>query len=702
MKERVAYLFQGFDITQILIKHSDIILAILFVTIVAVLIIPMPTWILDALISTNITVAIFILITSLYISTALNISSFPTILLATTIFRLSLNVSTTRSILLNADAGHVIQTFGDFVVGGNYIVGGIVFIIITLVQFIVIAKGSERVAEVAARFTLDAMPGKQMSIDADLRSGILDVEGAKKKRRDLEKESQLYGAMDGAMKFVKGDSIAGIIITIVNIIGGIIIGTLQRDLKLVDALETYSLLTIGDGLVSQIPSILIALTAGIVVTRVSSEDKSHHLGRDIGEQFTDQPKTFLLSAIFVSIFGLIPGNPKAPIYLLSTFLFMIYGVLSRRKAEEAVVTAQEQQEVQQTMQAKGDIPLVIPSPIVLEVGDGITPIVDDKQDGGRFLNEMIPLLRHGLYYEIGVNFPGVQVRGQSRDLDPYQYIIKINEIPVANGSVVPGQLLVGEPLDQLRMFNIQGTETIHPVDGSTSTWVSDQYRDIIIQAGFRMWDAAEYLIIHLSAVLRKHAKEFLGIQEVQSILNQLSQSHPALVQEVVPKILTLGQVAEILQRLVQEDISVRDMKNIMHALAQWGPLEKDPLELTEYVRQSLSRFISNKYSGGSNTIVVYLLDPEIEQIVKNSVQKTDKGSYLALEPEITQDILDSVGREIKGHPPGGKPPVVLTNVEIRRYFRKLVELEYPRVAVLSYQELTPEMKIQPIARISLK
>lgn len=701
MRDRMQALMGGVDLSEALVKHSDVILAFLAVSVVGIMIIPLPEFIIDIFIAFNMVTSITLLVTSLYISTALNISYFPTLLLILTIFRLSLNVATTRSILLHGSGGKIIETFGDFVIENNYLVGTVVFTIITIVQFIVIAKGSERVAEVAARFTLDAMPGKQMSIDADLRSGILDVEGAKAKRKELEKESQMYGAMDGAMKFVKGDSIAGIIIVVVNIVGGITIGMLQKNMSLAAALQKFTVLTIGDGLVTQIPSIIIALTAGVIVTRVSSDDKTRHLGKDISEQVLGQPKAFLIASIVVAILAMIPGMPKISLGVLGAVLMVIYSVTTQKKVKQEIVTQQEKQEVQQTMQAKGDIPLVIPSPIVLEVGDGITPIVDDKQDGGRFLNEMIPLLRHGLYYEIGINFPGIQVRGQSRDLDPYQYVIKINEIPVADGSVVPGQLLVGEPLEQLKIFNIDGIETIHPVDGTTATWVSDQHRDMVIQAGFRMWDSAEYLIIHLSAVLRKNSKEFLGIQEVQAILNQLSQSHPALVQEVVPKILTLGQITEILQRLVQEEVSIRDMKNIMHGLAQWGPMEKDPLELTELVRQSLSRYISNKYSGGTTTIVVYLMDPEIEGIVKNSIQKTDKGSYLALEPEITQEILDSVGREIKGHPSGSKPPVILTNVDIRRYFRKLIELEYPRVAVLSYQELTPEMKIQPIARISL-
>jgi type III secretion protein V len=345
----------------------------------------------------------------------------------------------------------------------------------------------------------------------------------------------------------------------------------------------------------------------------------------------------------------------------------------------------------------------MPSPISLEVGSAIIPFVDDSQQGQRFINELIPLLRHGLYYELGVNFPGIQVRGQTVDMEPEAYVININEVPVAQGKVMQGNILVGEPLEQLQLFNISGTETIHPIDGSVVTWISEEYKDVATQAGFRMWDIAEYLILHLSHVLRKHAHEFLGLQEVQTILTELEKTHPALVKELVPKVITLLQLAEIFQRLVQEDIAIRDLKTVFSTLAQWGEIERDTLTLTEHVRSGLRRYITHKYAGAANTLAVYLLDAEIEDLVKNSIRRTEKGNYLALEPEITQEIIEAVGKEIASHPfpPGARPPVILTTAEIRRYFRKIVELEFPQLSVLSYQELAENLRIQPIARVGL-
>ena len=345
----------------------------------------------------------------------------------------------------------------------------------------------------------------------------------------------------------------------------------------------------------------------------------------------------------------------------------------------------------------------MPAPISLEVGGKIIPFVDDAQDGGRFINELIPLLRHGLYYEMGVNFPGIQVRGQTIDMEPDTYVININEVPVARGKVMEGHVLVGEPLEQLQLFNIEGKETIHPIDGSIVTWVKEEHKDVCIQAGFRMWDVAEYLILHLSYILRKHAHEFLGLQEVQTILNELEKSHPALVKELVPKVITILQLSEIFQRLVQEEISIRDLKNIFSTLAQWAEIERNTLVLTEHVRAGLKRYVTHRYAGHTNTLAVYLLDPQIEEIVKNAVRTTEKGNYLALDPEITQDLIEAVGKEIASHPfpPGARPPVILTTAEVRRYFRKIIEIEFQQLSVLSYQELSENLRIQPIARIPL-
>ncbi|MBI1910152.1 MAG: type III secretion system export apparatus subunit SctV [Deltaproteobacteria bacterium] len=695
-----------FSLNNLIAKYSDLILAALVISVLGMIIIPLPPAVLDVLLIIDLAIGVIILLVALYISEALKIASFPTILLMTTLYRLALNIAVTRLILSDGHAGQVVQAFGTIVVGGNYVVGGILFLIITLINFIVIAKGAERVSEVGARFTLDAMPGKQMSIDADLRAGIVTMEQAMERRSTLQRESQLYGAMDGAMKFVKGDAIAGIIITVINIIGGLIIGVMQRGMTVGDAAKTYTLLTIGDGLTAQIPALIISVAAGVVVTRVASEQKEANLGRDILTQITAYPKALIIGAVLMFILAAVPNFPKIPFIVLGVVLGGSGLILTRGKtrALQQIMETPKEEVIKKAVAKHGDnLPFVMPSPISLEVGSSLIPFVDDSQDGGRFINELIPLLRHGLYYELGVNFPGIQVRGQTIDMEAEAYVININEVPVARGKIEKGSILVGEPLEQLTLFNITGKETIHPIDGSIVTWISQDYKDIATQAGFRMWDIAEYLILHLSYVLRKHANEFLGLQEVQTLLNELEKSHPALVKELVPKIITVMQLSEIFQRLVQEDVSIRDIKNVFATLAQWGEVERDTVALTEHVRAGLKRYITHKFAGQAGTLAVYLLDPEIEEMIKGAIRKTDKGNYLALEPEVTQDIVEAVGREIASHPlpPGAKPPVILTIAEVRRYFRKIIELEFPQLSVLSYQELSENVRIQPIARVSL-
>lgn len=694
------------DVNEFIGKYSDIVLAVLVIAVVAMIVIPLPTWLLDILLTVQITMAVIIILVALYINDALKIASFPTILLMSTLYRLALNISTTRLILSQADAGEVVRAFGSFVVQGNYVVGGILFLIITLINFIVIAKGAERVSEVGARFTLDAMPGKQMSIDADLRAGIINMEQALERRSILHRESQFYGAMDGAMKFVKGDAIAGMIITLINIIGGLIIGAAMMGKPIIEAVKTYSLLTIGDGLVQQIPALIISVSAGVVVTRVASENEGSNLGRDIITQVTGYPKALIIAAVILGLMAVVPGLPKVPFIIMGVVVGTIAAFLikSKQNVVREIMETPKQEAVKKAVKKHGEVlPFIMPSPISLEVGSAIIPFVDDSKDGGRFINELIPLLRHGLYYELGVNFPGIQVRGQTVDMEPEAYIININEVPVAQGRVMQGHILVGEPQEQLSLFNITGTETIHPIDGSVVTWISADLKEVAQQAGFRMWDVSEYLILHLSYVLRKHAHEFLGLQEVQTMLTELEKTHPALVKELIPKVITLLQLSEIFQRLVQEDVAVRDLKNIFSTLAQWGEIERDTLTLTEHVRSGLKRYITHKYAGSQNTLAVYLLDTDIEDMVKNAIRRTEKGNYLALEPEITQEIIEAVGKEIASHPfpPGARPPVILTTAEIRRYFRKIVELEFPQLSVLSYQELSENLRIQPIARVSL-
>ncbi len=703
------------EFSEVSQRYSDILLAGLVVGVVGMMIIPLPTFVLDILLTLNITIQVSMMMIAIYISSPLKLSSYPTIILITTLFRLALNVSSTRLILLQADAGEVIDAFGSFVVRGNFVVGAVIFLIITIIQFLVIAKGSERVAEVAARFTLDAMPGKQMSIDADLRAGAFDLDEARRRRAELNRESQLFGSMDGAMKFVKGDAIAGLVITGINITAGIIIGVMMMDMSAGESVNRFGILTIGDGLVSQIPALFSSMTAGLIVTRVSAEDEASHLGKDISTQILAQPKAFAIAAGMLAGIGMVPGLPTLPFMLMAGVVgTMAYGLMRGQARDRGEVgpanevqalgeeTKAKQIEAAKRQEGQAQQMLPVVTPIALEVAANLIPLVEDTGGGNKFLGEMVPMMRDGLFYELGVKFPGIRVRGNETDLPDGTYIIMINEIPLVSGNVSLDKVLVNDTVDRLTLLNIKGEEAVNPANGSECAWIPAEYAEIAEQAGLTSWDAAGYMVLHLSSVLRKNAAEFVGIQEVQNMLEQLEQAFPALVKEVVPKAVSPFQLTDILRRLVEEEISIRDLRSILQALAEWGQVESDTVMLTEYVRNALKRYISHKYTRGGNTLVVYLLDPQIEETVRSSIQHTQSGSYLALEPEITQEILTAVRNEVGNLPPTAQNPVILTTMEIRRYFRKLVELEFPHLAVLSYQELSPDMNIQPIARISLE
>jgi type III secretion protein V len=697
-------------------KYSDILVAGVVVAIVGMMIVPLPTPLLDILIVLNISISVLLVLTAIYIPTALKISVFPSMLLITTLYRLALEVSSTRLILIQANAGEVIRDFGQFVVRGNYVVGAVIFIILTLVQFIVIAKGSERVAEVAARFTLDAMPGKQMSIDADLRSGAIEQDEGKRKRRDLERESQLFGAMDGAMKFVKGDAIAGMIITVINIVGGLIIGVLQRGMPAADAAKVYTILTIGDGLVTQIPALLISTSAGIIVTRVGGEVEGEHLGGDLFSQMTAYPKALAIAGVMLFILGVVPGMPTIPFLVMAAAAGASgYTMLKRQQAPEGGEAAEGDPDVEGAEKApepiepgpKGPInpesEMFVPvvTPIVLEVSDALVPYVDSRQDNGRFLFELIPFMRDGLFVEMGVRFPGVRARGNNH-LPPGAYQIQINEVPVVTGQVMLNHLLVNDIPERLKLMGISAIPTLNPATRQPAAWVAAEHKPMLDGAGLTTWDAASYLVLHLAAVLRKNARDFVGVQEVQAMLDQLDKAFPALVKEVIPKLISPIKLTDILSRLVEEEISVRDLRGVLQALAEWAQVETDNIMLTEHVRAALKRYISHKYARGANTLVVYLLDPQIEEAVRGAIKHTAGGSHLALEPEIAQEIIQAVKRQCGTLPPSAQRPVILTAMDIRRYIRKLLEYEFtPPFSVVSYQELSPDLNIQPVARVAL-
>ncbi len=554
-----------------------------------------------------------------------------------------------------------------------------------------------------------------MSIDADLRAGAIEMEEGKRKRRDLERESQLFGAMDGAMKFVKGDAIAGIIITVVNIVGGLAIGVLQKGMTAGEAATKYALLTIGDGLVGMIPAILISTAAGIIVTRVSGDEEGAHLGKDVGSQLTAYPRAIAIAAAMIFTLGLVPGLPKIPFLLLGAAAGVgSYFMLKRQKKiesgeiDEDEVEPEDEKQQSVAPQPKEpinpDSELFIPvvTPIVLEVSDALVPSVDSRQDGGKFLFELVPFMRDGLFVELGVRFPGVRARGNP-GLPPGAYQIQINEVPVVTGQATLGHILVNDTVDRLRLMNVEGFDAVNPATRQPAAWVPEQHKDMLEAAGLTTWDVPGYVILHLASVLRRYAREFVGVQEVQTMLDQLEKAFPAIVKEVVPKVVTVLKLTDILGRLVEEEISVRDLRGILQALAEQGQVEADSVMLTEHVRSALKRYVSHKYARGTNTLVVYLLDPQIEDAIRSSIKRTSAGTHLALEPDIAQEIVQAVKNECGHLPPTAQRPVILTSMDIRRYVRKLLEYEFnPPFSVVSYQELSPELNIQPVARISAR
>lgn len=684
-------------------NQPDIFLALVVIAVVSLLVMPIPTFLIDILICANISSALIILLLAIYIHDSLKLSTFPTILLLSTLFRLGLNVATSRLILLHADAGEMVLAFGNTVVGGNLVVGVVIFILLMLINMLVVAKGSERVAEVAARFTLDAMPGKQMSIDADLRSGVLDLEQAKKKRDELSRESQLFGAMDGAMKFVKGDVIAGIIIFIVNIIAGIIIGKLEHGMELDEALSTYTILSVGDGLVSIIPGLLMSLCAGLIVTRVDSSNEGENLGTSVANQIFAYPKAYLLAGVFIGIIGLLPGLPGFPFAILS-FLALTLAIVSKSQDQKnnsndgLAYFENEPKEHLETPKAAAKTAGVLP--ICIEVSENLVPFVDDQSS---FISELIPMLRESLEMELGIDFPGIRVRGASEmELKKSHYNLLLNEVPIEMGCVKPDQLLVSALPHELKSLGIEEvTKTKNPCTKIISSLTDIKYKAMLEEAGFMVWDAPSRILLHLSGILRKNAKDFITLQESQMMLDRLEHQFPALVKEVVPKAVSLFQLTDILKRLLSEEVSIKDIKTILQTLAEFGPVEQNTIMLTEHVRTAMARYLCYRFGQGHDTLLVFLLSAEIEDMIRSSIEPLPQGSYLALEPDLSQDILAALRRELDLLPPSARQPVILTTQDIRRFVRKLIELEFFEVAVLSFQELSPDLKVQPVARISI-
>jgi type III secretion protein V len=683
-------------------SRNDLVLAVILVSIVFMMILPLPVLVVDILIGLNMTVSAVLLMVALYLPSPLAFSSFPSVLLVTTLFRLGISIATTRLILLQGDAGAIIQTFGNFVVGGNLVVGLVVFLILTIVQFVVITKGAERVAEVAARFSLDAMPGKQMSIDGDMRAGTIDMEEAKRRRRIVEKESQLYGAMDGAMKFVKGDAIASIIIVAINLLGGMLIGVLQRGMPANKAVQTYSILSIGDGLIAQIPALFIAICAGVIVTRVQADEEASNVGRDIGRQVLAQPKALLIGGGIALGMGLIPGMPTAVFIVLAVLLIGLgIGLRPRRKLNEITGEITEVPALAPstgpTPARKGDgtddfVPTV---PLILDVSDGLRPSLDATA-----LNDGLIEIRRSLYFEMGVPFPGIFLR-YSESVGEGSYNVLLSEVPVASGQLKPGWLLTREPQQTLSALGLTFEESPAFLPGmESSLWVPDQVKGAMTRAGMSAMDVNQILSYHLASILRKYAPEFIGVQETRFLLSAMEQRFPDLVKEAM-RVMPTQKIGEILQRLVSEDISIRNLRTVLEALVEWGQKEKDVVLLTEYVRGALKRHISHKYSAGRNMLPAYLLAPRVEETVRAAIRQTSAGSYLALDPAVSKTLVENIKKAVGKLPTSGHLPVLLASMDIRRYLRKLIEQDLYDLQVVSYQELVPEINIQPLARIDL-
>ncbi|HOM02073.1 MAG TPA: flagellar biosynthesis protein FlhA [Acetivibrio sp.] len=673
-------------------KIGDISVAVMFVAVVLIIILPVPSGMLDILLALNISLAVVILLNVVYSNEPLQLSVFPSLLLFTTLYRLALNIKSTTLILAQGEAGEVIRGFGNFVAQGNLVVGAIIFLIITIVQFLVITKGTERVSEVAARFTLDAMPGKQMAIDADLNAGLISEAEARERRKKVQREADFYGAMDGATKFVKGDAIAGLIITVINIVGGIIIGVVMRNEERGAALQTYSILTIGDGLVSQVPALLISVATGLIVTKSTSDEG---LSKDLKKQIVYNPKVFFIAAGFCVLLSI----PLATIpFLALAALFVIIGLRLRKQSAEVEKQEEiqiEQNEVEEIRKPENVVNLLQVDPIELEFGYGIIPLADVNQ-GGDLLDRVV-MIRRQLALELGMIVPIIRLRDNIQ-LNPNEYVIKIKGVEVAGGELMLDHYLAMSP--GFVEEEIEGIKTTEPAFGLPAVWVTEAQRDRAEMLGYTVVDPPSIIATHLTEVIKAHAHELTGRQEIQTIIDKVKENYPAIVEELVPKVMTIGEIQKVIANLLKEGVSVRDIVTILETLADYAPTTHDTDMLTEYVRQALGRAISKKFIKDKKSTVI-TLDPKLEQIIMDSVQKTEQGSYLTLEPSVINKILSNLSKQVQKLLQLGQQPIVLASPFVRLYFRRLSEQAIPGLVVLSYNELDPGVEIQSIGTVSI-
>ena len=675
-------------------KKADVGVAIYIMAAIIMFIVPIPAWLLDILLAVNISIALTVLFATMFSKEVLDMSFFPTMLLFTTIFRIALNTSSTRLILRDGNAGNVVETFGEFVGGGDLVIGVIIFIILILIQFMVINKGSERVSEVTARFTLDAMPGKQMAIDADLNTGAITDAEAKKRREKIQEEASFFGSMDGAVKYVKGDAVAGLLITTINIVGGIIMGMTRQGMDITSALNKYAILTIGDGLVSQIPSLLISLSTGILVTKGS---KDADFGTTLVSQLFGVPKGLYLVGAMLAILGFVTE--------LNTILFVGLGlvfIIVARNIEGTIEAAQIEQEVDSEEAAAEEIrqpenvnSLLQVDPIELEFGYGIIPLADVNQ-GGDLLDRVV-MIRRQIALELGTVVPIIRLRDNIQ-LNPNQYIIKIKGIQVSEGEILFDHYMAMNPgyVEE----EITGIPTFEPSFHLPAIWITESQRERAESLGYTVVDPPSIIATHLTEVIRSHIAELLTRQDVQNLINNVKENNSSLVEELVPKLLGLGEIQKVLQNLLKEGISIRDLLTILETLADYAPTTRDTDILTEYVRQSLKRAISTKYFPSHETTSVLTLDPKIEQEIMGSVKQTETGAFLNLDPARSKAILNAVGEEIKKLENMGKTPIIMTSPIVRMYFKRLTEDYYPDLVVVSYNEVESNVELQSVGMVT--
>lgn len=672
-------------------KRLDIIVAFGILGIVLMIIIPLPTFLLDTLLAVNIGFSVLILLMTLLSTSTLELSIFPTILLVTTLFRLALNISSTRLILSQGTAGNVIEAFGSFVVGGNYVVGVVIFLIIMIVQFMVITNGSGRVAEVAARFTLDAMPGKQMSIDADLNSGVIDEKTAIRKRKELQQEADFYGAMDGASKFVKGDATAGIIVTLINVLGGIIIGIVMLDMDFMEAIQTYVRLTIGDGLVSQIPALLISTSAGILVTKVSGEE---NFGNQFGKQLISIPKAIAMTGAVLLVLGLMPGLPTLSFWSLGigavALAFFLNKDEAKKKEEESISQIEEIETKPSTPDMAEDVSkLISVEPIEVEIGYGLIPLADESS-GGDLLQRIVSVRRQ-CAIEMGIVVHPIRIR-DNLQLNPNQYCIKIKGNTMAIHDLMPTMLLCMNPMGA--DIDIEGIKTKEPTFGLDALWIDKEKAEEAELRGYTVVDPTTILVTHLLEIIKNKSYELVGRQEVKSIVDSMKERYSAVVEELIPDLMTIGEVQAVLQNLLKEKVAIKDRVTIFETLADHARNTKDIELLTEYVRMAMSRSICSELTDENNSIVVATLSPEVENIVSTNLQRSVNGTYPAITPDITNRIFASIQGIIEEVDFNNNRPIILVSPKIRAPFRKLVEMVFPQVTILSLNEVPNDIQIK--------